>query len=69
MPGDWCLLYLCITKGKEIEVEVEVEGGCRTERSAVVLDGGEEERGEGNAGRERHDSRRMDDGLTGVVLV
>jgi hypothetical protein len=55
VSGDLCLLCLCITQGRKIEVEVELrlraEVGQR--RSAVALDGGEEERGEGkgNAGR------------------
>jgi hypothetical protein len=54
VSGDLCVLYLCNTKGREIEVEVEVEGGCRTERSAWLrlMEG---RRGEGSAGRERHD--------------
>jgi hypothetical protein len=51
VSGDLCLLCLCITKGRKIEVEVELrlraEVGQR--RSAVALDGGEEERGEGRA--------------------
>lgn len=58
VSGDLCLLYLCSTKGREIEVEVEVEGGCRTEKicGCAWREGRRSEARARQAGKwERHD--------------
>ena len=58
MSGDLCLPCLCITKGRKIEVEVELrlraEVGQRDLR--VALDGGEE-RNEGRGEQRRQAGR------------